>query len=56
MSDNETWLGADLSEDSRHCFHSGSVDQDPMSVAVLSTCESLVSTEFMLIYVDLSCS
>lgn len=53
MTDNETWLGSDLTESSQHCFYSGFVDQDPKSSAVLSTCENLVSN--FCLCVSLSC-
>ena len=40
---NNTWMG-EKAADSEHCYHRGSVTDDPNSVVVVSVCEQLVST------------
>ena len=39
---NDTWMGEEAA-DSEHCYHRGSVTDDPDSVVVVSVCEQLVS-------------
>ena len=39
---NSTWMGEEAA-DTAHCYHQGSVNGDPNSVAVVSVCEQLVS-------------
>ena len=40
---NDTWTGEEAAA-SEHCYHRGSVTDDPNSVVVVSVCEQLVST------------
>jgi len=39
MAANETWMGENLHEGDRHCFHVGRVEEDPGSSAVINTCD-----------------